>query len=459
MIRSKSLENADTPSEKENAITHGVIWQQLLLYFFPLLFGTFFQQLYNTVDAVIVGRFVSKQALAAVGGSSSIMVNLFVGFFVGVSSGATVIISQYYGANDKRDVDKSVHTSIAMALAGGVIFSVLGFCLAPFFISIMKTPADTVADSIIYLRIYFCGMIPNLVYNVGSGILRAVGDSKRPLYVLIVSCIANIILDILFVLTFHMGVAGVAIATILCQLISAIMIVYIIMRTKDCYHLDVKRIRIDRTMLGKIIYIGLPSGLQSMMYTVSNLLIQTAVNGFDTDTVSAWAAYGKIDCVFWMIIGSLGIAVTTFTGQNFGAGFYKRVRSGLRQCFALSILFTMILSVLLLCFGSAVFSLFTTDANVMRLGTEMLHFFVPCFSTYLGIEMFSGVLRGMGDSIIPMIITLTGVCILRIVWIAVMVPIHHTLTTVMISYPLTWIITSILFLIYYEYYVRKHKIH
>lgn len=442
----------------KNNITHGVIWKQLLLYFFPLLFGTFFQQLYNTVDAVIVGRFVNKQALAAVGGSSAIMVNLFVGFFVGLSSGATVIISQYFGADDKASVEKSVHTAIAMALAGGAAFTILGLCLASFFISIMNTPADTVADSILYLRIYFCGMIPNLVYNVGSGILRAVGDSKRPLYVLIVSCIVNIFLDILFVLTFHMGVAGAAAATVICQFISAFMVIMILVRSHACYRLDIRHIRIEQGILGKIIYIGLPSGLQSLMYTVSNLLIQTAINGFDTNTVSAWAAYGKIDCLFWMIIGSLGIAVTTFTGQNFGAGLYKRVRSGLRQCFVISVLFTILLSSLLLLFGSSIFSLFTTDENVMRIGTEMLHFFVPCFITYIGIEMFSGVLRGMGDSIFPMIITLTGVCILRIIWIIVMVPMHHSITTVMISYPLTWSVTSIMFLIYYEHYVIKHHI-
>ena len=450
-IEEKDLEN-------ENSITHGIIWQQLLLYFFPLLFGTFFQQLYNTVDAVIVGRFVSKQALAAVGGSSAIIVNLFVGFFVGVSSGATVIISQYFGANDKRSVEKGVHTAVAMALAGGVIFMLLGLAFSSFFISIMNTPADTVTDSVIYLRIYFCGMIPNLVYNVGAGILRAVGDSKRPLYVLIVSCIANIILDIVFVLTFHMGVAGVAIATILCQCLSAVMVIMILMRSKDSFRLELKNIRIDREILGKIIYIGLPSGLQSLMYTVSNLLIQTSINGFDTNTVSAWAAYGKIDCVFWMIIGSLGISVTTFAGQNFGAGFYRRVRSGLRQCFIIAILFTIVLSGLLLHFGSSIFALFTTDADVIRVGTEMLTYFVPCYITYIGIEMFSGVLRGMGDSIWPMIITLTGVCVLRVVWIIVMVPIRHSLTTVMFSYPLTWVVTSVMFLISYELYVRKHHI-
>ncbi|MCH4191921.1 MAG: MATE family efflux transporter [Butyrivibrio sp.] len=442
----------------DNGIISGVIWQQLLLYFFPLLFGTFFQQLYNTVDAVIVGRFVSKEALAAVGGSSATLVNLYVGFFIGMSSGATVIIAQFYGAGRKEEVSRSVHTAIAMAIAGGVLFMLAGFITAPWAIHMMKTPTDTVAGSVLYLRIYFCGMIPNLVYNVGAGILRAVGDSKRPLYVLIISCFANIVLDMFFVLQMHMGIAGVAIATILCQMISALLVMGILMRSEDCYRLVLRKIRIDTDMLGKIIHIGLPSGIQSMMYTISNLLIQASINGFQTDAVSAWAAYGKIDSVYWMIISSLGISITTFVGQNYGAGRYARVRKSVRQCFGISVAFTVSLSTVLMLYGQYLYVLFTTDKSVMKIGTEMMHYLVPFYITYIGIEMFSGALRGMGDSIVPMALTIGGVCVLRVLWILTAVPVNHQITTVIASYPITWSITSILFFVYYEWFVRRHRI-
>ena len=441
-----------------NAIVNGIIWQQLLLYFFPLLFGTFFQQLYNTVDAVIVGRFVSKQALAAVGGSSATIVNLYVGFFIGVASGATVIIAQFYGARRTEEVGRAVHTAIAMALIGGAVFMIIGFLTAPWAITAMRTPEDTVAGSVLYLRIYFCGMIPNLLYNIGAGILRAVGDAKRPLYVLILSCFANIILDTFFVLQLHMGIAGVAIATIICQTLSAVLVLVILMRSQECYAVIPSKIRIDTDMLARIIHIGLPSGIQSMMYTISNLLIQTAINGFNTDAVSAWAAYGKIDCVFWMIISSLGIAITTFVGQNYGAGQYKRVRRSVRECFGLSASITIGLSALLLLFGQYLYVLFTTDPNVMKIGTDMMRYLVPFYITYIGIEMFSGALRGMGDSVMPMILTIGGVCVLRVTWVLVAVPIDHRITTVMASYPITWTTTSILFFFYYEWYVRRHKI-
>ena len=442
----------------DNRIISGVIWQQLLLYFFPLLFGTFFQQLYNTVDAVIVGRFVSKQALAAVGGSSATLVNLYVGFFVGVASGATVIIAQFYGAGRKEEVSRSVHTAIAMALVGGALFMLVGFLTAPWAVTMMKTPADTVAGSVLYLRIYFCGMIPNLVYNVGAGILRAVGDSKRPLYVLMISCFANIILDMFFVLQMHMGIAGVAVATILCQLISALLVIWILMRSEDSYRLVLRKICIDTDMLGRIIHIGLPSGIQSMMYTISNLLIQASINGFQTDAVSAWAAYGKIDSIYWMIISSLGISITTFVGQNYGAGQYARVRKSVRQCFGISVLLTVSLSMLLMLYGQYLYVLFTTDSSVMRIGTEMMHYLVPFYITYIGIEMFSGALRGMGDSVIPMALTIGGVCVLRVIWIMTAVPVNHQITTVIASYPITWSITSVLFFGYYEWFVHKRRI-
>ena len=265
-------------ARRENQIVSGNIFVQLLLFFFPILLGTFFQQLYNTADAMVVGRFVGKEALAAVGGSTSTLINLLVGFFVGLSSGATVVISQYYGAQKKDKVHWAVHTSVAFSIFAGIIMTFIGIIGARPALEAMKTPEDVMGHSMVYLCIYFVGTIPNLLYNMGAGILRAVGDSKRPLYFLIASCFTNIFLDLLLVAVFHMGVAGAAIATIVSQLLSAVLVVICLMRTSDLYRLEWKKVRIDRRMLQRIIRIGLPAGLQSVMYNISNIIIQTGVN-------------------------------------------------------------------------------------------------------------------------------------------------------------------------------------
>ena len=312
------MNQTNTPSAA-NQITEGVIWKQLLLFFFPILFGTFFQQLYNTIDAMIVGRYVGKEALSAVGGITGTLINLLVGFFVGLSSGATVIISQYYGAKRPKHVSLAVHTAIAFCLVGGIALMILGIILAPFALRATGTPAEIIPYAVLYMRIYFIGIIGNLIYNIGSGILRAIGDSKRPLYFLIVSCFVNIVLDLLFVVVFHMGVAGAAWATILSQLVSALLVIYVLTHTKESYRLMLRNIRIAPDMLARIIQIGFPAGLQSVMYSVSNVVIQAGVNGLGTDTVAAWTAYGKLDGLFWMMINAFGISITTFVGQNYGA--------------------------------------------------------------------------------------------------------------------------------------------
>ncbi|WP_027215751.1 MATE family efflux transporter [Butyrivibrio fibrisolvens] len=433
----------------DNAITEGVIWKEMLKYFFPLLFGTFFQQLYNTVDAIIVGRFVGSGALAAVGGSAAMIVNLFVGFFTGLASGATVIIAQYYGARRQDDVTKAVHNAVAVALAGGAIFMIAGLVLAPWGIKVLNTPQDTVEMSVLYLRIYFIGMIPNLMYNMGAGILRAVGDSKRPLIVLILATFCNIVLDIILVLGLNLGVAGVAVATIICQTISGLFILYILTHLDKSYKLYMSKISFDRNILVKTLHIGLPAGFQSTMYSLSNLVIQSAINSFGKNAVSAWAAYGKIDVLLWMITGSLGISVTTFVGQNYGAGKYDRVRQSVRQGFIITAIFTIMLSTFMYIFRMPLLSLFTTEEDVLAFGDVMMCAMVPYYILYISVEMCSGALRGMGEAIIPTILTLTGVCLLRVAWIMYALPLRNQITTVVYSYPITWTVTSVMFLIYY----------
>ena len=441
--------NAGKKGKQGNGITEGFIWKQLLIFFFPILFGTFFQQLYNTVDAVIVGRFVGKEALAAVGGSTGTLINLLVGFFVGLSSGATVIISQFYGGGREKRVSEAVHTAIAFSLACGVGLMVIGIAASPIALRAMGTPDDIMQYSLSYIRIYFLGIIPNLVYNMGAGILRAIGDSKRPLYYLMASCFTNIVLDLVLVVWLRLDVRGAAIATIVSQLVSAVLVVLQLLRTKDSYRLVIRKIRLNLFMVMRIVRIGLPAGLQSVMYSASNIIIQSSVNSLGTDTVAAWTAYSKIDSVYWMIISALGISITTFVGQNYGAGKLDRVKRGIYVCLGLSFLITAILSVTLYLGGGYIYLMFTADAAVIAKGMEILHFLVPAFATYVCIEVLSGALRGTGDCWIPMIMTAVGVCALRVLWILVAVPLKPDILTVVFSYPLTWSITSILFLVYF----------
>ncbi len=444
---------------RENKITEGIIWQQLLLFFFPILFGTFFQQLYNAADAMIVGRFVGKEALSAVGGSTGMLTQMVVGFFVGLSSGASVIISQYYGAKRPEMVGYAVHTSIAFSLAAGIVIMVVGIILAPVMLEAMDTPADVLGPSILYLRIYFAGIIGNLLYNMGASILRAVGDSRRPLYFLIASCLTNIALDVIFVVFLHMGVKGAALATILSQALSAVLVTVCLMKTKDMYRLEWRQIKLDRRMLKRIIRIGFPAGLQSVMYSSSNVIIQSSINSLGTDTVAAWTAYSKIDSVFWMIVSAFGISVTTFVGQNFGAGKPERVREGVKSCMIMTILSSILMSVLIYNWGIYGYELFTTDKAVVEIGVAMMRYLTPFYVTYVAIEILSGALRGVGDCWLPMLLSCFGVCALRILWIIFAVPVKKDIYTIMFSYPLTWVVTTVLFVVYYLWFskLRRYK--
>ncbi|MBP1756602.1 MAG: family efflux transporter [Firmicutes bacterium] len=442
--------------ENKNGITEGVIWKQLLVFFFPLLFGTFFQQLYNTADAVVVGRFAGKEALSAVGGTTGTIINVFVGFFIGISTGATVTISQYYGGRNEKEVNKAVHTAIAMAIVGGAVIMLIGLVGAPTALRLMGTPEEIMPYSLTYIRIYFGGMIANLVYNVGAGILRAIGDSRKPLYYLIISCFLNIVLDLLFVIEFHWDVMGVAVATVISQICSAVLVCITLMRTKDCYQLRLKEIRFHKELLKKIIRIGLPAGFQSLMYSSSNVIIQANMNGFGTDTIAAWTAFGKIDGIFWMTMNAFGISITTFAGQNYGAGHYARVRRGAKVCLRMALSVAAGLSILLYFGGPYIYWLFTTDAQVIEKGMTILQIMVPTFWTYVFIEIYSGTLRGMGDALVPMLLTSIGVCALRVLWLFIVVPIRPEISTVVFSYPITWIVTSLLFIIYYQYYTKRN---
>lgn len=432
-----------------NGITEGVIWKQLLIFFFPIVLGTFFQQLYNTVDAIIVGNFVGKEALASVGGTTGTLINLTVGFFVGLSSGAGVVLSQYYGAQDRENVHRSVHTAIALAILGGAVLMIIGILGAETAMRLMQTPEDIMAYSLTYLRIYFIGVIPQMIYNMGSGLLRAVGDSKRPLYYLVVACGVNILLDLLFVVVFKWEVMGVALATIISQLVSALLVLYTLIRSDTEYQLHPRAIHLTSSTLRKIIIIGLPAGLQSVMYALSNVIIQSSINSYGTNSIAAWTAYGKIDGLFWMVMGAFGVAITTFVGQNFGAHKMDRVHKSVKISIIMASLTAVFISVLFLTTGPYIYRLFTNDAEVIEIGMKILWILGPFFVSYVCIEILSGAMRGCGESLIPMIMTALGICGLRIAWIAYYMPQSVQLDKILQCYPLSWVVTSIFFILYY----------
>ena len=439
-----------TQTLKENSITEGVIWKQLLIFFFPILIGTFFQQLYNTVDTIVVGQYVGTNALAAVG-TTGTLINLLVGFFVGVSSGATVIISQFFGAGDAKNVSKAVHTSMALALAGGLIIMVFGLLTARPSLELLGVPEEIMDDALTYVNVYYCGIIASMIYNVGTGVLRAIGDSRMPLYVLIVCCLVNIVLDLLFVLAFHWDVFGVAFATVLSQVVSAVLIMVRLMLTRESYRVELKKIRFDRSILKNVIRIGLPAGAQSVLYSVSNLVVQASINSFGTDAIASWAAIGKIDGVIWMVMSAFGIAITTFVGQNFGAMKYDRVKKSIRVCLGMSLGTTIVLSILLLTFMEPLLRFFTGDETVIEIGQNFFWVLAPSYFTYVFIEILSGAIRGAGESFQPMLITCFGVCGLRILWLALvgLVPAMHSMQMVAMNYPITWVIAAVVFIIYY----------
>lgn len=435
--------------DERNQITEGVIWKQLLIFFFPIMIGTFFQQIYNTADSIVVGRFVGKEALAAVGGSVNQIVNLVVEVFVGLTSGASVIAAQFYGAKDRKNLNKTLHTSYAFGITIGCIVGVLGFFLTDTVLTLMKTPQELMADSRIYLHIYFCGMVFNIIYNMGASILRAVGDSKRPLYVLMVTCGLNIVLDIILVVVCRLGVMGVALATVSCQGISSALVTVLLMKENPLFQLKLREIRFYGASLKSVLRIGIPAALEATMYTIANLIIQVFVNELGTDTVAAWGTFAKIDAVYWMVVNAFAISITTFVGQNYGAGKVKRMRKSVGICLGMAYAGAFLVSGVLYALAAPLYRLFTTDAKVVQIGVDMMHFLLPSYFLYVAIGILSGALRGAGRVLVPMLLTCGGVCFFRIVWMFGVFPGYPGINTIMLSYPVSWGITAVLFIIYY----------
>ncbi len=440
-----------------NALTQGPIVRQLLLFFFPIMFGTFFQQLYNTVDAVVVGRFVGSHALAAVGGSTGTVVNLIVGFFVGLTAGATVVVSNFFGCNDSESVSKAVQTVYGFSILGSIVISVAGILAAPWFLDLLNTPTAIYRDSLNYLRVFFGGILFVFIYNTGSALLRAMGDSRRPLIYLIVCCVLNILLDLLFVLVLQKGVLGVAIATVLAQGVSAVLVTRALIRSTHLCHFSLKEIRIHWKILAKQLSLGLPGGIQSSMYSLSNMMMQASVNSISADATAAWTAVGKLDGIYWTIGGSWGTALTSFVGQNFGAGKLDRVRKGTTRGLQLYFGISIACVSILYGFQRPLFSIFTEESAVLDIACTAFSIMAPFYITFGFIEVYSCVLRGMGDALIPTVITMLGICGFRIAWSLWVFPLESTMETISWSYPISRILTSTCFIFYYRHKIRSHR--
>lgn len=432
---------------KQRQITEGVIWKQLLIFFFPILLGTFFQQMYNTVDTIIVGRLVGTEALAAVGATGP-LVNMVNGFFIGVSSGATVILSQFYGAEDRQGVSDAMHTGVALSLLLGAVLTVLGVGLGGQVLGLMNMPESCMADAVTYIRIYFAGSLGTVVYNMGAGILRAMGDSRRPMLFLMATCVLNVALDLLFVAVLHMGVAGAALATILSQFISAALPLVVLMRLPQD-RLELEKLRLERSLMGRILRIGVPAGLQFVTFDFSNILIQSGINSFGNVTMAAWTAHGKTDAMTWMISGAFGVSITTFVGQNFGAQKYRRIRRSAWICLGMSVALVGAVAAVLLTFRTQILGIYTDDPEVIAVGSFIMLSIMPFNVVFMPIEVFAGTMRGVGNSLGPTLITGTCVCLLRVVWLMTVVRRWHTLKMLTLSYPISWAIAAAVFLIVY----------
>ena len=434
---------------KDVDMTSGNIVRHIFSFALPLLVGNVFQQLYNTVDTWVVGNFVSNEAFSAVGTVGPI-INMLIGFFMGLSAGAGVVISQYYGAKREEDVSRAVHTSVVMTLIIGAAFTFIGIGMTPIMLRLMKTPPEVLPESTAYLTIYFSGLMGLMLYNIGSGILRAVGDSQRPFYFLVVCAILNTVLDLLFVLVFHMGVEGVALATILSQGISAILVMITLLRTGGCIRLSVKKLRLHFDMLSKIVRVGIPAALQMAVTAFSNIFVQSYINYFGADCMSGWTAYAKVDQLLFLPMQSISLASTTFVGQNLGRNQPERARQGVSVALKMALCATVIMMIPLLIFAAPIVSFFNDKPQVIEYGAMLLRWMSPFYVLCCFNQIYSGALRGAGNTKAPTIIMLSSFVLFRQIYLYVMSGICNEIIPIAMSYPAGWLLCSSLTTLYYH---------
>lgn len=445
-----------------NPITDGRIGRAMFRYFLPLVAGTIFQQIYSLADAVIVGRFVGKAGLSAIGGSVSTVLYIVTMVFTSMFAGASVTLSQYFGAREEKKLHEALHTMVIFGILASAVTTVLGVALSRWAMVMMRTPESLMTYSVQYMVIYFGGVSTVILYNMGSSILRAIGDSKRPFHYLIVCCVLNIVLDILFVVVWKKEVIGAGLATVISQGVSAFLVMRALVRNKEMegipFRLSLRVRDLKEGFNGMILkhqmWLGTPGSIQAVAYGISNILIQACINGFGEDIVAAWAAYFKTDVIIWAILNAFGVTVTTFVGQNYGAGKKERIFQSVRVGLVQSSLLVVAIVILLMSFAHPLLSLFLTDEDVIQIGVTMMHQFMPWYVLSVILEIFNGALRGLGDVKIPTIITTCCILGLRIPWVTWIVPAYHEVLTVILSYPMTW---SLALMMIIPYYLHRKK--
>ena len=445
----KSVKRLSFGRRKDVDMTEGNITRHIISFALPLLIGNVFQQLYNTVDTWVVGNYVSNEAFSAVGTVGPI-INMLIGFFMGLSSGAGVVISQYYGAKRNQEVHDTVHTAMVMTIIMGVAFTAIGLAMTPFMLRLMNTPENVMPESTAYLTIYFSGILGLMVYNIGAGILRAVGDSQRPFYFLVVCALINTVLDLLFVLVFHMGVEGVALATVIAQSTSALLVVITLMKTDTCIKLRLRDLKINFAMLGKIFRVGIPAAIQMAITSFSNIFVQSYINYFGDNCMSGWTAYAKIDQLLFLPMQSIALASTTFVGQNLGCNQVERAKKGVSQALLIAMVSTVVLMIPVMAFASPVVAFFNSKEEVVEIGTMLLHWLSPFYVLCCFNQIYSGALRGAGNSRAPMIIMLSSFVAFRQIYLFIMARAWNEIIPIAMSYPAGWLLCSTLTAIYYH---------
>ena len=431
-------------------MTEGTIWKHLILFSIPLLIGNLFQQLYNLVDSIVVGNFVGSEALAAVGTSTPI-INMLVGFFMGVATGAGVVISNYFGAKEQKNLEESIHTTLLLTMILGVVFTVIGIAIAPSMLHLMATPEDVFGDACTYLRIFFGGIWALMIYNMGSGILRAVGDSKRPLYFLCLTSITNIILDLLLVIVFDLGVLGVALATVSSEIISAVLVLAVLINTNEVYRVSVDKLCLNRKILRKICTIGLPAGLQNAVISFSNVFVQSYINQFGSACMAGWASYFKVDQFMLLPLQTISMTCTTFIGQNKGAGKPDRMNSGMRWSLGIALTVSVSLTFLVNLAAIPLIRLFTSDPEVIHYGRIFLHFISPFYFSACFNQIHAGVLRGAGDATGPMFIMLFSFVAFRQIYLFTASRITDSFYPIAFAYPAGWIVCTLIMAVYFRF--------
>ena len=437
-------------------LTKGPIGRQIVQFTVPLLLGNIFQQFYNAADTVIVGRFVGKEALAAVGSSGS-LINLLVSILMGIAVGAGVVVARYYGARQYQEMRDTIHTTIAFGLIAGVVMSVLGVLITPVILRWMQTPESVLDSSVLYFRIYFAGVLTTVMYNIGSGIYRALGDSKRPVYFLIIATLINVVLDLLFVAVFHMGIAGAAIATVISQAVSMVLVFYTMMREDTVYRVSWREIRIHRRFLRQIIAIGLPSGIQNGIVSLSNVVVQSNINSFGDVAMAGCGAYSKLDGFAILPASSFSLALSTFVSQNIGAEQYDRAKKGAAFGLVAAMAISELAGVFIYFAAPQLVGFFNDDPEVIRYGVLMARNIVYAYALVAYSNAMAGVLRGAGLSRVPMFVMVGCWCVLRVIWIQIMVPLTQDIRMVFWSYPITWVVSVTILTIYFFKVDWLHK--